>query len=164
MIVMQFLTQIAEHLVLFLICLNYKIQFDYQLSSDSNQYCDLIFSDLHCQHHVALPSSCTIIPFIMPSLLKLLNRKRAATMNRFKKIDFIDVYYSFRYNRQNSGFFPIVISQVDKIQAVFFNDFYVVMFCILPFNHQAKRKQALLESNLPGISLMTDEKVKMKGY
>jgi len=52
---------------------------------------------------------------------------------------------------------------IDKMVAVFFNSFSCLGRWLLFLCCQAKRKRALLESNPPGIYLMTDEKVKRKG-
>ena len=48
---------------------------------------------------------------------------------------------------------------MDKNGVVYFKPF-VISFELKPiFVYQAKRKQALLESNLPGINLMADENI-----
>ena len=62
----------------------------------------------------------------------------------------IQAFYHFRCNGQNSG--------------CIFIHFGLGVFYILYLLYQVKRKQALLESNLSGIHLMTDEKVKRKEF
>ena len=51
-----------------------------------------------------------------------------------------------------------------KSRLFFFNSFDKVNIGSYLCLYQAKWKQALLESNLPGIHLMTDEKVKRKEF
>ena len=59
--------------------------------------------------------------------------------------------------------FGIDIFHVDKMVAVFLMQIIAVINSILSLQHQVKRTQALLGSNLPGIGLMADEKVKERG-
>ena len=60
--------------------------------------------------------------------------------------------------------FSFEFVQVDKKYAVFFNIICFGLLYILLLLYQVKRKQALLESNLSGIYLMTDEKVKRREF
>ncbi len=50
--------------------------------------------------------------------------------------------------------------QVDICNGVFFKLFYTCVSYLQSLFCQVKRKQALLESNLPGIHLMADKNVK----
>jgi hypothetical protein len=52
---------------------------------------------------------------------------------------------------------------VDKMVGVFFNKITINNFNVLLLPNQVKRKQALLGSNLSGISLMTDKNVNKRG-
>ena len=51
---------------------------------------------------------------------------------------------------------------VDKKNGVYFDRFIGFIKYNLTLHYQVKRKQALLESNLPGIALMTDKNNKFK--
>ena len=55
------------------------------------------------------------------------------------------------------------LSLMDIFDAVYFLFFIAHSIYISSLVCRAKRKQALLESNLPGLHLITDENVKAKG-
>lgn len=57
-------------------------------------------------------------------------------------------------------FFKRRLSLMDKNGVVNFKPFVILFDIKSTFVYQAKRKQALLESNLPGINLIADENVR----
>jgi len=77
---------------------------------------------------------------------------------------FICVAWSFRRNGQKEWYFEGVFVHVDKKNGVYFDPIAGLSNYCLTSHHQVKRKQALLESNLPGIVLMTDKNTSSRGF